>query len=69
MSKTDDRTIAAMKAELQDLLSWFESEEFTPEEAVEKFRQAEALAEQIEKRLLEYKNTIAVLKQRFDEAE
>lgn len=67
MSKSVNKTIGQMKSELSELMQWFESDEFTPEEAVDKFRQAEAIAEQIEQQLVEYKNTITVLKQRFDE--
>ncbi len=69
MSKTDKKTIAALRGELGELLTWFESDEFTPEEAVEKFKAAEKLAETIEVQLLEHKNTITVLKQRFDTEE
>jgi len=66
MSKSENKTIAELRSELADLLAWFESDDFTPEAAVEKFKTAEALAETIEKLLMEHKNTITVLKQRFD---
>ena len=69
MSKSDKKTIAILRGELGELLAWFESDEFTPEEAVEKFKVAENLAETIESQLLEHKNTITVLKQRFDTEE
>lgn len=68
MSKTNPKTIAELRSELGELLAWFESDEFTPEEAVDKFKQAESLAATIETRLSEHKNTITVLKKRFDEA-
>lgn len=66
MSK-QNKTIVEKRAELAELLAWFESDDFTIEEAVDKFKSAEKLAEQIETELLEYKNTITVLKQQFDQ--
>lgn len=69
MSKTAKKTTAELRRQFDELLEWFESDDFTPEEAVDKFQQAEAIAGQIEQQLTEYKNTISVLKQRFDEVE
>ena len=66
---TKNSTIAEKRAQLTELLAWFEGEEFTVEEAIAKFEQAEKLASEIEAELLEYKNKIVVLKQRFDQAE
>ncbi len=63
-----NKTIAQKRAELSELLAWFESDEFTVEEAVDRFKTAEKLAADIEKELTEAKNTITVLKQRFDES-
>lgn len=54
-------------AELDKLVEWFESEEFTLEEAIERFEQASGLAETIRQELSEYKNEITVLKQKFDQ--
>lgn len=65
MSK-QNRTIAEKRTDLDKLLAWFESEEFTIEQAVERFKQAEKLAAEIETELMEHKNTITVLKQQFD---
>lgn len=65
MSK-QSKTIAEKRAELDQLLAWFESEEFMIEEAVDKFKAAEKAASDIETELTEYKNTITVLKQQFD---
>lgn len=69
MSTKNSKTIAEKRAELTELLAWFESEEFAVEEAIAKFEQAEVLAGEIETELMEYKNKITVLKQRFDQAE
>lgn len=50
---------------LNSLVSWFESDDFTVEKAIEKYRQAEALAKDIERELNEFKNEVKVLKQNF----
>lgn len=63
-----NKSIAEKRGELGELLAWFDSDQFNVEEAVEKFQQAEKLASEIEHELLEAKNTITELKQRFDEA-
>lgn len=65
MSKTS-RTIADKRNELSELVAWFESDEFTPEEAVERFKTAEKLAKDIENDLLSRKNEITVLKESFE---
>lgn len=65
MSKQNN-TIAEKREQLAELLAWFESDEFTVELASEKFAQAEKLASEIESELMEAKNAITVLKQRFD---
>lgn len=69
MSTKNNTTIADKRAKLAELLAWFESEEFVVEEALAKFEEAEKLAGEIEAELLEYKNNITVLKQRFDQTE
>lgn len=67
MSKPSKKTIGEKRAELSELLSWFESGEFAVEQAPEKFAEAEELAAEIEADLMEHKNTITVLKKSFDE--
>jgi len=54
-------------AELETLMNWFEQDDIDVEEALAKFKQADALAQTIEKRLQELQNEVSVLKQRFDE--
>lgn len=66
MSQTS-KSIAEMRTELAELLAWFESDEFEVEQAIDKFKEAEKLAASIEKELLERKNQINVLKQKFDQ--
>ena len=69
MSTKSNPTIAEKRAELGKLLAWFESDDFAVEEAIAKFETAEKLARDIETELMEYKNKITILKQRFDQAE
>jgi len=61
------KTIQAKIADLDGLVAWFDSDEFTLETALDKFKQAEKLAEEIEDDLQSLKNDIQVVKQRFDE--
>lgn len=65
MSKVN-KTIQEKTAELSELVAWFDSDEFTLETALDKFKQAEALAESIEKDLAALKNDIQIVKQKFD---
>ncbi len=65
MSK-ENKTIQAKTAELAQLVAWFDSEDFTLETALDKFKEAEALAETIEKDLTALKNDIQIVKQKFD---
>ena len=51
---------------LRELVAWFESDDFSLEEASEKFEAASKLASEIESELTGVKNTIAVLKEKFD---
>lgn len=61
-----NKSIQENMAELQALVNWFQGEDFSLEEAVTKFSDAEKLAATIEKDLSELKNDITVIKQRFD---
>lgn len=65
MSKPN-KTIKEKTTELTELVAWFDSDEFSLEEALDKFKAAEVLAEEIEKDLLALKNDIQVVKQKFD---
>ncbi len=47
---------------LRDLMSWFDSDDFKLEEAIEHFKKADELACDIEKDLLTLKNEINILK-------
>lgn len=65
MSGTN-KTISEKTAELNELVAWFDSDGFTLETALDTFKRAEKLAQDIEKDLLSLKNDIEVVKQKFD---
>lgn len=64
----DSETIAEKQERLQALLAWFDGEDFRIEQVSDKFQEAKELSEQIERLLEEQKNTITVLKKKFDSA-
>jgi len=61
-----NKTIQEKMDELSSLIAWFDSDEFSLEEAIDRFKVAETLAADIEKELSSFKNDITVLKQKFD---
>ena len=65
MSSKNNQTIAEKLAALNELVSWFEGEDFELEQAIEKFKAADELAREIETELAEFKNKITVLKKDF----
>lgn len=65
MSK-QTKSVSEKMAELSELVSWFESDEFQLETALDKYKEAEKLATDVEKDLTGLKNEITVLKQKFD---
>jgi exonuclease VII small subunit len=62
----NDKTIQEKITELDAMVAWFDSDEFTLEAALEKFKAAELLAGNIETDLTALKNDIQVIKQKFD---
>ena len=69
MSANSKKTIAEKTASLDELVAWFNGGDFELEKALEKFKQAEALAAEIEQDLLLLKNDITIVKEKFDQAE
>ena len=65
MSK-NDKTIQEKMNQLSELVAWFEGDEFELEAAIEKYKTAEVLADEIGKDLSELKNEITVLTEKFD---
>ena len=62
----ENKSISEKMTKLGELVAWFEGEEFELEAALDKYKEAEKLADEIEKDLSGLKNEITVLKQRFD---
>lgn len=65
MSK-ENKSIQDKITELSALVAWFDSDNFTLETAIDTFKEAEVLAESIEKDLTALKNDITIVKQKFD---
>jgi exonuclease VII small subunit len=61
-----NKTVQEKLSELSELVAWFQSAAFRLEDALETFKKAEKLAEEIEKDLTKLKNDIKVVKKRFD---
>lgn len=64
---TVELTVKEQMAKLQELIAWFESDDFSLEQAQEKFKEAEVLADEIRGRLTQLKSDITVLAQKFDD--
>ena len=60
------KTISQKMTELSELVAWFESDEFELETALDRYKAAETLANEIEQDLSSLKNEVTVLKQKFD---
>lgn len=67
MTKSNNNTIQEKIAALEALVAWFDSDEFTLEIALDKFKEAEKLAGEIESDLSQLKNDIEIVKQKFDQ--
>ena len=65
MSVTNE-SISDKTTKLEELVAWFDGEDFTLELALNKFKEAEKLAVEIEKDLMSLKNDIQIVKQKFD---
>ena len=61
-----NKTVQEKLSELSEMVGWFQGASFKLEDAVDKFKQAEQLAEEIEKDLTKLKNDIKVVKKKFD---
>ena len=65
----DKKSVQDKLTDLSELVGWFQGSSFKLETALDKFKQAFALAEEIEKDLTKLKNDIKVVKRRFDTEE
>lgn len=61
-----NKTIQDKTSELSDMVAWFDGDKFALEEALDKFKKAEALAVEIEQDLSSLKNDIEIVKRKFD---
>lgn len=59
-------TMSEKMAKLDELLAWFNGEDFELEKALEVFAEAKQLADDIEQDLEAVKNTITVVAEKFD---
>ena len=66
MSEKNRQTVQEKIAALQELTAWFEGDSFELEQALEKFKQAQKLADEIEQDLKNLHNEVTVLRQQFD---
>ena len=66
---TKKKSVQDKLTELSELVGWFQGASFKLEDALDKFKDAEALAEEIEKDLTKLKNDIKIVKKRFDTEE
>ena len=60
-SNADDRSLREQMEQLEEILAWFDSDEFELEAAVERYQQAARVAEQIDQRLTEIKNKVTII--------
>lgn len=61
-----NKSIQEKTADLAKIVAWFDSEEFSLEEAINQFKRAEDIANDIESDLLSLKNEITLIKQKID---
>jgi exodeoxyribonuclease VII small subunit len=65
MSKNDTLSIQTKLAQLDELVAWFESDDFQLEQASDKLKAAKKLADEIEHDLDSVANEIQIVKQSF----
>ena len=65
-NKPDQKTVQEKMNQLSELVAWFQSANFSLEEAVDRYKQAEAIAEEIQADLTSLKNEIKVIKRQFE---
>lgn len=59
-------SIQEKMAALDELLAWFDGDDFELEQSLEKFTAAKKLADDIEQDLMTMKNKITVMSEQFD---
>jgi exodeoxyribonuclease VII small subunit len=66
-SPKNDTPLNDQLRELDELIAWFDRDDFDLDEALKKFDDGIKLTEQIEERLSKLENKITVLRERFGE--
>ncbi len=66
-SPKNETPLSDQLRELDELIAWFDREDFDLDEALKKFDDGIKLTEQIEERLSKLENKITVLRERFGE--
>ena len=64
----DDKTVSISKRmeELEEKMNWFKGDEFTLDEAAERYAEVEKMAGEIEEILMEMQNSVELIQKRFD---
>ena len=64
----DDKSVSISKRmeELEEKMNWFKGDEFTLDEAAERYAEAEKMAGEIEEILMEMQNSVELIQKRFD---
>lgn len=62
-----NKTVQEKMADLDELVAWFDSDEFVLEQAIDKFKQAEKLANELRDELEKMKNDIQVVSRKFNQ--
>ena len=60
-SNADNPSLREQMEQLEEILAWFDSDEFELEAAVERYQQAARVAEHIDQRLTEIKNKVTII--------
>ncbi len=66
-SPKNETPLSDQLRELDELIAWFDREDFDLDEALKKFDDGIKLTEQIEERLSKLENKITILRERFGE--
>ena len=64
----DDKSVPISKRmeELEEKMNWFKGDEFTLDEAAERYAEVEKMAGEIEEILMEMQNSVELIQKRFD---
>ncbi len=64
----DDKSVSISKRmeELEEKMNWFKGDEFTLDEAAERYAKVEKMAGEIEEILMEMQNSVELIQKRFD---